>query len=407
MNADPSMPRLFTFEFFVLCLIVVMAFSNVSVFYSFYHYLGVIGIPVAWRGVLVGLEPMTAFGLRLFLLPWLHLRNAYAIVMGALVLLIAISCSYLWVTAVPAMIALRIIHGAVFVLLTSAVISLMVQFIPEKKSGQGFSALSIATMIPYAIIPPLSEFMLPYVRNAADIYAAVSVFSLLGILLMLAVRGRISAVVGRMDEVLMRRPPLSEIRNNFRQRDVALMLLSIFFIYLAHPTLFFFMKNLSLQRGIGHVGVFFTVTMAATIAVRVFGAALFDRLNKLRLLMIFLVLLILCLIALPHAASLSVYYLLAAVYGASVGAVLPIQNALLFSASAPSLRGLNANMSLFAMDAGYFLTPYLGGTLITLGAEFGILFYTAAGFTLLCLCLIVMLGYTKKSGGNDIDESRE
>ena len=59
------------------------------------------------------------------------------------------------------MIVLRIVHGAAFVLLTSVVIALVVNFIPTEKSGQGFSTLSVATMIPYAVIPPVTEALPP------------------------------------------------------------------------------------------------------------------------------------------------------------------------------------------------------------------------------------------------------
>ena len=396
MNTNHQAQRLFTFEFFALCLVIITAFCNVSVFYSFYHYLSVIEIPIVWRGFLVGLEPMAALGLRLFVLPWLHVRNAYGVAMASLVLLIAVSCAYLVVKTVTAMIVLRVIHGGVFVLLTSSVISLMVNFIPSEKSGQGFSTLSIATMIPYAVIPPLTELLLPVARNAADIYAGVSVFSLIGIVLLISVRGRIHAAMDRMDSVLMRPLTLSEIRGNFRQRAVVILLLSMLFIYLAHATFFYFMKNLSLQTGVGNVGVFFTVSMLTMIAMRVFGASFFDRLNKLRFLQAVLFLLILCLVALPNTSTQSAYYLLAAVYGGTIGAALPILNALIFSTSVPALRGLNINLTLFAMDAGYFLTPYLGGILIALGASFGILFYTAAVYTLLCLTLVLNLRYEER-----------
>lgn len=391
MDAQPSTRRLFSFDFFVLCLIIMAAFANVGVFYSFYHYLGAIEIPVAWRGFLVGLEPMAAFVLRLFVLPWLHVRNAYGIAMFSLALLIAVSCCYLWMTTVPALIVLRIIHGAVFVLLTSAVISLMVNFIPGEKSAQGFSILSVATMIPYALIPPLTEFLLPYVRNAADIYAGVSVFSLIGIVLMFALRRRFMTAVDGMDAALMRRSDLTEIRNNFRQRTVFLLLTAMLFIYLAHATSFYFMKNLSVQAGFGNVGAFFTISTATMIAARLIGASFFDGMRKRRLIAIALGLLIACLAALPNAGGPFSYYPLAVVYGGSIGIVLPILNALVFSASPPALRGLNTNMTLFAMDAGYFLTPYLGGMLIALGAGFDYLFYTAAGFALLCLLLVAAL----------------
>ncbi len=391
MTVKPVEKSLLTFEFMALCLVIVTAFCNVSVFYSFYYYLGVIEIPLVWRGFLVGLEPMAAFGLRLLVLPWLHVRNAYAVAMAALVLLIVVSCSYLFVTTVAAMIVLRVLHGAVFVLLTSAVISLMVHFIPPEKSGQGFSTLAVATMIPYAIIPTATEALMPHVRSAADIYAGISIFSVAAILLMALLRRRIIHTFSGMDATLTGRPTFREIRDNFKQHAVVILLAAMLFIYLAHATFFYFMKNLSMQTGIGNVGTFFTVSMLTMIAVRLFGAALFDRMNKTRLLILVLALLMFCLIALPNVSAPATYYLLAVIYGATMGIALPVLNALIFSASTPALRGLNTNMTLFAMDAGYFLTPYLGGALITLGADFGSLFYAAASYVALVLLMIIIL----------------
>ena len=400
MNGTP-VPRLFSFEFLSLCLILVAAFCNVSVFYSFYHYLGLIGIPVVWRGFLVGLEPMAAFGLRLFVLPWLHGRNAYGLAMVSLVLLTVISWGYLPVTSIPGLIALRVAHGAVFVLLTSSVISLMVHFIPADRSGQGFSALSIAAMIPYALIPPLTEHLLPFVRNEASIYAGVSVFSVAGLFLMIALRSSILAAMGRMDSVLMHRPTLREIRENFSRGAIVLLLVSMLFNYLAHATLFYFMKNLSLQMQVGNVGSFFTVSMITTISVRIFGAAILDRFNKTRLAAMVLCLLFICFMVLPHTTTPLMYYLLAALYGASIGMAIPVLNAMLFSVSTPALRGLNTNMTLFAMDAGYFLTPYLGGVLIAYGAGFGVLFGLAGLYSLVGLLLVLVFAARRKGGQGD------
>ncbi|MBN2436992.1 MAG: hypothetical protein JXL20_00145, partial [Deltaproteobacteria bacterium] len=186
---NPAEARSFlTFEFLALCLILAAAFCNISVFYGFYHYLGVIEIPVVWRGFLVGLEPLSAFALRLFVLPWLHIRNAFGVLLVSLILLIFVSFSYLWVTTVPVMIALRIIHGAVFVLITSSAVALLVHFIPKERSTQGFSFISVVTLIPYAVIPLLTELLLPSVQSEAVIYASVSVFSAVAIALLLALR---------------------------------------------------------------------------------------------------------------------------------------------------------------------------------------------------------------------------
>lgn len=388
MNDPAPPPKLMSIEFTSLCLIMGAAFCNISVFYSFYPYLETIGIPTAWRGFLVGLEPMSAFILRLVVLPWLNVRNAVRVIQAGLILLIGASCAYLWVTTVPAMIALRIIHGGVFVLLTSAIIALAVTFIPQERSGQGFSVISIVSIIPYAVIPPVSEALLPHLRNEADIYAVVSIFSILSLLLLAAARGRIGAAVAGLDTALIRRPTWPEIRENLRRRPVATLLFMLFLIYFTHATFFYFLKSLTVQIGLGEVGLFFSVSMVMMVIVRLTGTTLFDRLDKRSTLRKALALLIPCVVLLPHVPSSTFYYVLAAIYGTCMGIGLPLLNALLFSASPPSLKGLNTNLALFTMDLAYFCTPYLGGALISFRAEFGILFYIAGGCVTLALALI-------------------
>ncbi|HOI73905.1 MAG TPA: hypothetical protein PLO63_07125 [Syntrophales bacterium] len=391
MGNSTNTPKLWTFEFLSLCLVVMTAFGNVSVFYGFYHYLGTIDIPVIWRGFLVGLEPMAAFILRLAVLPWLHVRNSYSVLTASLVLLILCSCSYLWVVTVPAMIVLRIVHGATFMLLTSAAIALIVNFIPKERSGQGFGILGVATMIPFAVIPPLCEALLPHVRGEADLYAGVSVFSVAAIGLLVLLRRHLTGAIRSMDGALLRRPSMSEIRQNFRIPAVLLLLSATFLVYMAHATFFYFLKDLSLELRAGDVGLFFTIFTITMIALRVLGGTLFDRLDKRHLLTAGLILLALSLLALPRAATPSVYYGLAGLYGLSVGIALPLLSALLFTASPLQFQGLNTNMTLFTLDLAYCLMPYLGGMLVAFGAGFGVLFHVSLGFVALALVMIALL----------------
>ena len=64
----------------------------------------------------------------------------------------------------------------------------------------------------------------------------------------------------------------------------------------------------------------------------------------------------------------------AAVFGACMGLILPLLQSTLFIGGEPSKRGLNANLMLSTMDAGYFLGPYLGGTLLGAGFSHAHLF---------------------------------
>jgi len=388
--------KLFSFEFVSLNLVSLFAFCNIAVFYSFYSYLGRIGIPVEWRGFLVGLEPMTAFALRLAVIPLLTARNAIRVMLVALLMIMVIFPSYVWVVTIPGLILLRVLHGTAFVLLVSASTALVVHFIPKEKSGQGFGIVSLAALIPYAIMPPLTEALLGYTKNEAYIYAGVSVLVIPGIGLLLRLRSRVAQALKGMNTALVARPTTRELSENLKQLDVVLLLAINLLMYLSYATVFFFMKDFSLQLGPGDVGIFFTISMLMMILVRLLGGTIFDRVNKLRVLQIFLFLLALCFVLFTYARDFWTLYLMAAFYGLCTGIVFPLLNATMFSISPARLRGLNTNLTLFMMDAGYAFSPSVGGALHAAGYPFGVLLSLCAGLVLLGLVLAVLLERTQK-----------
>ena len=383
MNDANSPPRLVTYEFILFCLITIATFCTISIFYSFHHYLVKIDIPPLWRGIIVGLEPMTAFILRLVILPWLQVRDTPAIIAASVVAMIFIGLGYLWASTVASLIVLRIFHGAAIVFLTVAVTALGVNFIPPERSGQAFGIVLIVTIAPYAFIPPIAEAILPYLRNEADLYAGVSIFVFIALLLLAWGWKRITGYLAGMDDALLRRPNRRELFNNFRIAAVRKMLWCFFLVYLVHATLFFFLKDLTLEITAGRVGAFFSIFMTMSIAVRLVGSHYFDRANKKKLLLAGFAAMATCFAVLPTAGSPGLYYLLAGLYGLGMGIIMPVMNALLFTASPPALRGLNVNMTMFTLDLGYFIMPYMGGLLIALGMGFSILFYAGAGFAAL------------------------
>jgi MFS family permease len=383
--------KLFSFEFVSLNLVSLFAFCNIAVFYSFYSYLGRIGISVEWRGFLVGLEPMTAFVLRLAIIPLLTARNAIKVMIVALVMILVIFPSYVWAVTIPGLVLLRVLHGTAFVLLVSASTALVVYFIPKEKSGQGFGIVSLAALIPYAIMPPLTEALLGYTKNEAHIYAGVSILVIPGIVLLFRLRSRVAQALKGLDTALVARPTMRELGENLKQCDVVLLLVINLLMYLSYATAFFFMKDFSLQLGPGDVGVFFTISMLMMILVRLLGGTVFDRVNKLRVLQAFLLLLAVCFVLFTFARDFWMLYAMAAFYGLCIGIVFPLLNATMFSISPARLRGLNANLTLFMMDAGYAFSPSIGGALHAAGYPFNALFKLCAGWVLLGLALAILL----------------
>ncbi len=383
--------KLFSFEFVALNFVSFFGFCNIAVFYSFYTYLGRIGVPVEWRGFLVGLEPMTAFALRLVLVPLVHAGNAARVMLASLVMIMVALCSYQLAVTVPALALLRIFHGLAFVLLVSSSMALVVNFIPGEKSGQGFSVVSITTLVPYAIMPPLTEVLLRYAVDETRIYAAVSVLAVPGVILLYLLRPRLEECLGRLGAPLIRRPALSEIRENLKRRDVLLILAVNLLVFLSHTTVFYFMKDFSLRLGLGDVGMFFTILTLVMIGVRLLGGILFDKVSKRRTLQIFMPLLVLCFILFGRIESRGMYYLMAGAYGLCLGVIFPLLNAAMFLASPPHLRVVNSNLMLFMMDAGFFLGPYAAGALLAAGFSFRLLFNICAGLIFFGFFFLLML----------------
>lgn len=384
--------KLYTFEFICLNLVSFFAFSNMAVFYSFFSYLERISIPVEWRGFLLGLEPMAAFLLRLAVIPLLHMGNAAGVMLLALVMLVAALVSYGWAVTIPSLIALRLFHGAAFVLLVSSSMALLVHYIPKERSGEGFGFVSIAVLIPYAIVPPITEALLPHVRSEADIYRGVTLLAIPAFLILLTLRKRIRSALGDTGATLARRPTFEEIRLNLKESRVALLLAVNLLIYFCYASVFFFMKDHCQKLGVPNVGRFFTISTLVMIALRLSGGFLFDKVNKVKVLQVFMAFLVPCFVLFGSIQSDRMLAVMAICYGLCLGTILPLLNATLFTVSPPRLRGLNTNLALFMMDAGFFLSPYGGGLLLAAGASAAVLFTACAAILALSLVLLVVLG---------------
>lgn len=368
-----SRASIFNYPFTALCLVALFGFGNIAVFYGFYPYLLSIGIPPFWAGWLLALEPLAAFVLRPFISPLLDSGNALAAMRASLVMIALALIGYAHAHSVPLLVCLRVFHGAAFVTLVSATTALLVHFIPPGRSGQAFGLFSLTTMLPFALMPPLTEWLLRHVSNAGHAYAWISLMTLPALAL-LAPFAPYAAHARESEQSRRDRPGLKDITQALRNPEIALVLGASLLTFLGSTLLFFFMKDFGLSLGLTNAGLFFTVSTGATIAVRLAGSGFFDRLDKRRTLMLSFCVLAACYASYALVDSPLPFLMAAAVFGACMGVILPLLQSTLFIVGEPSKRGLNANLMLSTMDAGYFLGPYLGGTLLGAGFSHAHLF---------------------------------
>lgn len=380
---------LLTVEYVSLAFVTFCAFCQISLFYGLIAYLERIGIPMAWRGAIVSLEPMTAFVLRPFVAPFIHAGNALRVLYGALGLVILVLLAYPLATSVAALAAVRVVHGLAFLLLVSATMTLFVLFIPRTRSAAGFGYIGVATQLPYAIMPAVAESLLRRLGDEAHVYAAMSTLGVAAVVLLAAVTPRLTRALARLELGMTERATWQDIRTDLGRTDVGRLLATNLLMFVASTTVFFFSKGWLAGAGGGRIEVFFTVYILAGLAVRVVAGGLFDRFPKDRALRVGMMALSAVFLALPAMPAAA--YVLAVVYGATIAVVYALLNGLMLDVSEPRFRGLNANLMLVSMDAGFFAAPMLGSAL--LGAGFG---YT--GLFLMCAALSVGGAVTLPSG---------
>ncbi len=391
MTETASLPeRLFTYEFTVLTLAATFGFCNIAIFYGFATYLERLGIDPAWRGVLLGAEPLAAFCLRPALSVLVTPRNALVLARLSLAGLGVALCCYTLARGIGPILAVRLFHGLSFVCLVSAIMVLLARIIPKPLAGRAFGYFSLSALIPYAVMPPLTEWLLPRLGREDLAYAACSLLAVPGLALMLPLGARLGrrAMAGAPGT---RRPGWAELRADLALPPVVLVLLANLCVFLSTTLVFFFMKPFALGLGLADPGLFFTVSTVASIAVRVAAGPLYDRLPKEILLLCALAGLCACMLGFAATAGQTRFLVLAGAYGLCLGVAMPLLNAVMFGHSPPALRGVNMNLMLFMMDAGYVIGPLTGGALLAMGAGYGRLFWACAAFAAASTLLVLPL----------------
>jgi MFS family permease len=359
-------PRLLSFELVGVCLVSFLAICNLTAFYDLFHYLEILGIPAGVRGWVVGSYSLTAMLLFLVASPLLHAGNAPRAMLLGIGLLVVAGVSFLFVHSFWGLLALRMLGGAGQFCLGAGAMALLVAVIPPEKSGQAFGIYSVAILVAFAVVPTAMDSFAALIRTPPHAYAAATLSLLPAAAIVLRIRHRRRALLDAAARRLSP-PRWAELRANMAQPLVLLLLLINTSYFVNWTSLFFLFKGFARQQGIANVGSFFGVQMAVMIVIRSLGGGLFDRVDKVWLAGVSFGTVALALLALLRFPGTWAVAPIAVVFGFGMGAGYPAINGFMFEISRPEFRALNANLMLFAVQAGSFLGPVLGGALIAHG----------------------------------------
>jgi len=162
-------------------------------------------------------------------------------------------------------------------------------------------------------------------------------------------------------------------------------------------SLFFLFKGFAQQHGLANVGVFFTAQTFSMLLIRLLAVRLFDRIEKAWLVGICFGTIAFGHLGLDHLPGTWAIPLIGVFFGVGMGVGYPAINGLMFEASAPRFRGLNANLMLSAVHAGYFLGPVVGGALVAQWGYHGY-FLASSGLAVGAAILSFLLAIVPHSG---------
>jgi MFS family permease len=386
--------RLLTFEFVGLCLVSFLAFCNVAVFYDLFGYLQTLGIAAELRGLVIGAYSLTAMTLYAVASPFVSAATAKRAMLLGLAVLAATGLGYLFIESFWGLLVLRLLNGVGQFSVGAGAMALFVAVIPPEKSGQAFGIHSVAILVAYALVPALMDALAHPLASPPLGYAVATISLLPAAWIAWRVGDRYrarSAGDARRPQL----PSWAETRANVTRFPVALLLLLTTIYFANWSSLFFLFKEFARQQGLANVGAFFGVQMGIMMAIRLLAGRLFDSVDKVRLVGISFLLIAAGYLALDRLPGTGAVPLIAALFGLGLGVGYPAISGLMFETSPPRFRALNANLMLFAVNAGLFLGPLVGGALVATHGFAGY-FRVSVGLALVAAALGVVLARERR-----------
>lgn len=361
-----------TKEFLVLCFVLFVSYCNVAVFFQFHRHLASLSIEAGWYGFIIALFSLVVIAVRLFISPFLAQENSYFWLFLSTALLIPVMFLYDPARGVWSLSLVRVIHGMVYAVMVTALTSRVVSCIPRDRSAQAFGLISVMTLLPYALIPPLLGPLTVWAGGFQRILELSSLLFVLVLPLLFTIRKIEPANV-----VPNWKFNTAELQENLKDPSVILLMLVSLLIWTTFTPVFFFLKDYGHRIGIDNPGWFFTLSIFTEIGVRLLGGSFFDRMDKRKMLAFSMMWLCLGYIALIHVRNEILFYSLGLFMGLGWGVAIPVLSGLVFDVSETRFKALNTNLSMVMFQGGFVLGPLAGGA-IMVNYSYPALYYACA-----------------------------
>ncbi|WP_432734965.1 MFS transporter [Maridesulfovibrio sp. FT414] len=377
------------FEFLILCSVVFLAVCNNSVYYSLHVYLQGLGFSKSASGFIISIYSLAGMFMYAAVSSFISIYNAYRFMSAGMLLVVLGGSGYLFVNDFWLLCLLRVGQGVGMFMTLAPCVALLVSMISTDNAGSAFSLYSTALLLPYSLLPDISERLVPHLGGSAMMYAATASLIPVAFMMTLFLRWR-TARMHLREEKAKTGPSLRESYSNVARLSIMTVLAANGIYFMIFTGVFFLFQDFAHSRGIERAGYFFSVQMGVMIALRLFGGTVFDRFSKRGLIVAAFLINAVGFLMLMGLSDEAMLLPIAAVFGIGMGLSAPALNSLMFTVSEPRFRSFNVNMMMFTVHMGSFLGPLLGGVMVDMFGYGGFLQMAAIGTGVAALVFLFM-----------------
>ncbi|SDH21380.1 MFS transporter [Desulfosporosinus hippei] len=387
IKANPSQnEQIWSKTFFLILLVSFLMFLSMYMLLpTLPLYAQSLGGNETIAGTIVGIFTLSAVLVR----PWfgnlLDYRGRKLILIIGIAIFLVSVIAYNLAFTIISLLTIRAVHGIGWGASTTATGTMASDVIPAARRAEGMGYYGIAATIAMSLGPALGLYLVKN-NSYSLLFAGSAILSGLGLIGSFFINYETSP-----KRQAKKKDP--RVKGVILEKTAIPSALVLFFITLTYGGIVSFLPAYASFRGVDNIGIFFSVYALVLLLGRPIIGKLSDKYGPRRFLVPGILMLVVALVLLSMASSLSMFLLVAVVYGLGFGTVQPILNALVITLSPPERRGAANATFAVAMDLGIGLGAVILGFI---AQELGYVYMYGSSVIFALLALVMYFSFLRK-----------
>jgi len=346
----------YTFQFWLLCASSVLFMASFNMIIpELPSYLDAMG-GEDYKGLIIGLFAGTALISRPFSGKLADTIGRIPVMIIGPLVCVALGLLYPAFTTIWGFLFLRILHGFSTGFKPTGTTAYLADIVSSKNRGEAMGILGVAGSIGMAAGPAIGSYIAMEFSLNTMFYAS-SFTALLSVLVLFGMKETLPSTTKFKPKMLLIHP--KDILEPLVWQPSLIMLLTVY----SFGTVLTVTPDMSDHLEIGNRGLFFTVTLLASVVVRLFSGKASDKFGRIKVLMVGVCMLLAAMIVLGFASTPFIMYIGAILFGVSAGINSPTIFAWTVDLADEKTRGKGMSTMFIALELGIILGSVFGAEL--------------------------------------------